>query len=733
MRLKRSSIFILFLISIAFSAHSFTIVTQIKESSLSIDDGAYASLEPIDFVINATRLEAKYPWHGIYHIIPSSYKPPQKDGRSGNYLERCAPSDKRAVLVWFLEPKSPDYSFSIDLERKVAEPDWTKLDCEAGVGYTPWADIGKVIHCDTMHRADGIGKSGIIEYRIDSIEGPEYICRHGTGLFGVGYACNIQEQTDRTVRINFSVRFGLDNSTYSDWISSPDNITINGVTYRITASQRNSQVEVAGDELGRETSRALGGSAKPSAPSGDHIPESSECSLHIVSVNGNNYASLADDQSTGVKKIGCAPNSIVTVVLSGSPGCVYESLSAKIASGVSAGGASIIGTPQYSLTLEGADTAASALSNGNQATVSFVCERDKIDNAPFLQFYADARQSACETAVCEAPQTVMSEIVKLEIAVESPTGSETVAGQSPTVQNLDNFLRGIGECSSDIQSVEIVNSIENGKIYICDDQRNAVSNTISVALGDTSCSVQQTCVTLWRQNPLSASCFGSADLDKDGTVEDAEKYYFTLLWWLYVVAEHYELEPYGTDSESDFKAKAEETLSSYFYEQLAMITWDNWFVHNTYTKCFAPSEPLSFSISKDSTETSFLNPDVGLFEQNVYLTVQQLADYEGKHIWFISNNYFTLPLVNNCAEVEQEQPQEKAPTEQPLGPEQPEQPSGQREKPIVSSGPVNPEEQPGQPSGPSPPVELAGCNPCLSPIGCLGCIDILVLQSIPSG
>ena len=730
MRLKRSSIFILFLISIAFSAHSFTIVTQIKESSLSIDDRAYASLEPTDFVINATRLEAKYPWHGVYHIVPSSYKPPKKDASSGNYLEGCTPSDKKAVLVWFLQPKSPDYSFSIDLERKIAEPDWTKLDCEAGVGYTPWADIGKVIHCDTMHRRDGIGKSGIIEYRVDSIEGPEYICRYGTGLFGVGYACNIQEQTNRTVRINFSVRFKLNGSAYSDWISSSGNVTINGSTYEITVSQRGGQVEVAGDELGRETSEALGGPAGPSGPSGgDHTTEPSECSLHIVSINGNSYGSLADDQSSGVKKIGCAPESTVNVVLSGTSGCVYESLSAKIASGVSAGGASIIGTPQYSLTLEGADTAASALSNGNQATVSFVCERDRIDSAPFLQFYANARQSACETAVCESPQTVMSEIVKLEIAVESPTGSETVTEQSPTVQNLDNFLRGIGECSSEIQNVEIVNSIENGKVYICDDQRNAVSNTISVALGDSSCSVQQICVTLWRQNPLSDPKLGSADLSGNGTVEDAEKYYFTLLWWLYVVAEHYELEPYGTDSESDFKARAEETLSSYFHEQLGIATWDNWFVHNTYTKCFTPSEPLSFSISKDSPETSFLNPEVGMFEQNVYLTVQQLADYEGKHVWFISNNYFTLPLVNNCAGAGQ-------PGGQPPGGQQPggQQPGGQREEPIVSSGPVGPEEPaPGQPSGTASPVELAGCNPCLSPIGCLGCIDILVLQSLPSG
>lgn len=557
MDLKKASALLISLAFLFSTACSFTIVTQIEESSVSIGDREYTRLEPVDFVVNAVSLESAYPWHGIYHIVPSSYKPPQKDESSGNYLEGCSPSDKKAVLVWFMEPKKPGFNFIIDLENKTANPDWTKLDCEAGVGYTTWAELGKTIPCDTMSRADGIGKSGIIEYRIDSIESAEYICGYGKGLYGAGYGCTLQDPADRTVRINFSVRLRLDGSTYSDWISSPGSVTIGSGTYEITTSLRRGNVEVAGDELGDETKRALGG----------------------TTTNG-----------TG--------------------------------------------------------------------------------------------------------------------------GSEQAEGESPTVEGLDDFLRGIGECSSEIQSVDITNSVEDGKIYICDEQKNAVSNTISVSLNKSSCSLQKTCITLWRQSLMSGDFdLGSADLSGDGVISEEEKYYFTLLWWLYVAGEHYGLEPYGTDSENDFKTKAAETLSSYFFEQVKMITWDTWFAHNTYTKCFEPSEELSFSISKDSTETDFLNTNVGLFGQNVYLTVQELADYEGKHVWFIARNYFTLPLVNNCAETQA--------------------PSGEQQGPIVVNGPVNPEQPGGEQPGPSQPQQLAGCNPCLSPIGCLGCIDILILQSLP--
>ncbi len=560
--IKYIGVLFTFFILLSSCCYSFTIRTYVKPDSY-VDESRNPVLEPADFVINAVSLESDYPWHGVYHVVPSHYKPPKK-ASNGTYLNSYSPTEKGVSFVWFLEPRKPTVSFSLDLENRKSVPGWAHLDCESGFGMVPMLSVGDSTSCNAGSRRDGVFKISIIQYRIDSIEGLEYVCGLGVDPTRMGYSC-VPEGDSREVVVNFSIRFGLGNSLdaseqVSDWISEPGEVTIAGKKYNIvayyltepTSSTTEHRIYVGGSGLGEETQGALAGE--------------------------------------------------------------------------------------------------------------------------------------------EAPDE--------ETQVSEPTG------KSPTLSNLDDFVRGVGDCSPTIENIEVATTTFNdGKIHVCDNQGNAINNQIKVSLSYANCTNKKVCVTLWRQNPLNALV--SADIGAStGSVEQSERFYYALLWWLYVIGEHDELEPFGTTREAEFTQAASQELSSVVSGDMGLFTYDTWFSHNSYTTCFdSSSTPLEFSISKDSGG-NFLNPNVGSFGSSIYVTVQVLAEHTGKNIWFISRNYAGVPLeLGNCA-ASQQAPEEPSPA------------------PIeVSEGPTGIE----QPQGLTPSSE---CSTCSTIIQCLACLDNLLSQSI---
>ncbi len=683
---KPLSLVLIFFVVIS-AAHAFVINAEIDlfEGESSMPPGYW--LKPADFVIDATTLERKYRWHGVYHVVPSSYN-----------VEK-----NTIVLVWFMEPKKPmEKKATIDLEKKMSDPSWLKFDCVHGP-IRGWSVApGEERRCDASGRKDGINKDGIIIFRVDSIESD-----------GVD------------VTIKFSVKFRLDGD-YSDWISEAGEITINGENFTIKASQKSlesgEKVVVAGEGLEEKTEEAKKASEeeRPTGPA-----EGPGCELHIVKIgtaeNMQRFNDLEQSDELGVRKFICEKGQKIVVELSGSPECNYLSLSAILASSAGYAGKSI--KEESVLSLENVDEALSALSEGKTGSVSFQCG-DEFSTYPFMRFVAQASKAGGETSIVE------SEVIKIIKKLERPEEGRPSEGPSPTFEKLEPYIAGVDNCSPKITKVEISNALGGDSIYICDSEGNAVENTITTEITYSTaseCQIQQICLTLWRY-PMEK--IPAADIEGNG-ISMSERYYFALLWWLYVAGKHYNLPPYGTSSQEEFENAAKDILAGLFQMEIGMYTWENYFYSYTYTKCFDSQQTsFTFNISKETEGTEFLDL-VGAFspEGRVYLTAQILTQ-EGR--WFIAENQWEIPLeIGNC-EAAKEPSEEEKPEEAPPE-EKPEEKPEEGEVTVVE-GPRPPEEAPPEekPEEELPPVEIAGCEPCLSVVGCLGCIDLLTLRAIPS-
>lgn len=193
------------------NAFSFTAETEIKnpEEEIRIDISESVSglmgvtptrkpaeLKPVSFQVNTTGLKE---WHLKYSFIPYLYWPKLllKDGS--------------------VTSKEPEASFRIFLQG-------TQLDCSSTFAVTTLHKAGKEQRCDLSQGKQK--RSGIIQYRIDKIEGPSYKLSRKIAkwVFKVADFYKIAEE-NTTVKIDFSVRFRVDEGTgsggqFTEWISS---------------------------------------------------------------------------------------------------------------------------------------------------------------------------------------------------------------------------------------------------------------------------------------------------------------------------------------------------------------------------------------------------------------------------------------------------------------------------------------------------------------------------------
>jgi len=304
-------------------------------------------------------------------------------------------------------------------------------------------------------------------------------------------------------------------------------------------------------------------------------------------------------------------------------------------------------------------------------------------------------------------------------ATEDGTVTDIVA-DSPVIAELGEFIRGVGDCSVSIAKVR---GPDDG-IKICDSEGNEVNNQISIDL-DTSavCESEQVCLTFWRKDPQGLS-LTSNDTSGSGKVEPEEILYFTNLWWLYRIGKHNVLWPFGGSRETAFVSVTEAILNN-----INIMSYSNWFRHNTHTKCFDSFGELDASISKSNAE-SFFDHTLGEFGDKIYITVQNLSIAEdGSKAWYISRNSGQLLFqVGNCSGSAPDTPtstNETPPVSTIGGPEGESGDSSNGNGTSISGD--------GTSTGDGVTVQtFEGCSPCFSLPSCLACLDYqLTAQTNP--